>query len=107
MTKDLKIKLIEEAEKVAKDFSSPNREFNYSKEVFEIDKIVPLSENTASVTYIKNTGRKGLALFYYINSKGGHWEYFFPKDGHILGLEFFKEHYRKIEEENFEKGCCK
>jgi hypothetical protein len=63
-----------------------------------VDKIQPLSEDTAAVLFKKNTGKKAVAFFYIVKTD---WRYFFPRDSHILGMESFGEIKRGIEEYNF------
>ena len=106
MNKQIAIELQTQAELVCKRFSNPEREMNFNNEVFEIDEIIPTSDHTAVIKFIKTpTNKIGLAFFYYIPngfSKG--WKYFFPTDSHIngmKGLEFIKF---EIERSNYCKN---
>lgn len=101
MQERVKLLLIDKANEVADIFSNPNREFNYSKETFRVEKIHPLSENTACVIFIKSSGKKALAFFYWLESRGGYWEFFFIKDSHLLGFGKVGELLQKVEEHNF------
>lgn len=101
MKKSTALQLKDKADKVGKDFSNPNRELNKSGESFEVKSIRPLSDHMAAVLYIKSSGKLALALFYYIPAKE-RWEYFFPTDSHILGLNGFTELKQKVEAFNFD-----
>ena len=95
MNKQIAIELKNQAELVCKIFSNPNREMNFNNELFKIDEIIPTSDHTAVVKFIKTpTNKIGIAFFYYIpNGKSKGWRYFFPTDSHITGmkaLEFIK-----------------
>jgi hypothetical protein len=102
MNKEIAKELDVAAKKVAGLFSKTNREGNFNKETFEVDEIIPTSDHAAVVKFKKNTGKIGLAFFYYINkgaSKG--WKYFFPTDSHINGMRAFEYIKYEIERENF------
>lgn len=101
MRQDLALKLKEKAEEIAKNFSNLEREFNYSRETFEIHKLVPLSEVTAALFLRKSSGKLALVFLYWINAKGGYWAYFFPTDSHVLGLKRLDSLLQEIEEHNF------
>jgi hypothetical protein len=78
---------------------------NVSNEIFKVHEIIPTSDQTAVVFFIKDTGKLGMAFFYYINkgmSKG--WKYFFPTDSHITGM--MASHYYKLkcERKNWDKN---
>ena len=104
MKKSIVKSLIEKAKDVGRHFSDPERLKNTNQEIFELHEIIPLSEYTAAVIYIKNTTKKGVAFFYYIQSGSGYWTYFFPTDSHIIGMESFGRIKQKIESENFDKN---
>ena len=96
------VKLKDKAQEVAELFSQA-RERNFASEIFSVEEIIPLSEYTAAVIFLKNTERKAIAFFYWLESsgqKGNYWQYFFPKDSHILGMEIFGEYKRRTELEN-------
>lgn len=102
MNKEIAQELKKSVEEVAKRFSRKDREGNFNEETFEVDEIVPTSDHTAVVRFKKNTGKIGLAFFYYINrgmSKG--WKYFFPTDSHITGMRAFEFMKLEVERENF------
>lgn len=96
------LKLKTAAWDVAERFSS-DREFNPHSEKFSVDQIIPLSDDTACVIYIKSSGKKTVALFYHLRSQDGHWRYFFPTDSHLEGLRNFLDLRIKVqlEDHNF------
>lgn len=94
-------KLAVKAEEIAQQYSNPDREMNYNQETFEVSQVIPLSEHTAAVVYTKNTGKKAVAFFHLIKE---YWDYFFPTDGHIIGMEAFGKVKLKIEMGNYNKG---
>jgi len=101
IAKELKIA----AEDVAKKFSILDREQNFNNETFEVNEVIPMSDHTAAVYFKKNTGKIGVAFFYYIPkgmSKG--WRYFFPTDSHLNGMGSF--HFYKLQAEriNYKKN---
>jgi hypothetical protein len=105
MNKSLVIELSEYVNEVAQRFSHPDRVGNVSNETFKVHEIIPTSDQTAVVFFIKDTGKLGMAFFYYINkgmSKG--WKYFFPTDSHITGM--MASHYYKLkcERKNWDKN---
>lgn len=77
------------------------RDHNLGGESFDLEKIMALSEYTATVVYLKSSGKRAIAFFYYNNNA---WWFFFPSDSHIIGMEAFAEVKRRIEGENFEKN---
>ena len=101
MKKERAIKLKELAETIATNFSRKDREFNYNNETFEVHGITPSSENTAIITFIKNTGKQGLAFCYWINMNGGQWRYFFPTYDHCVGMKMVEEYLHSVEIVNF------
>lgn len=105
MKKQTAIHLKETAELAAKRFSNPDRAKNHTSEEFKVEKIIPLSEYTAAVFMMKNTGKVGVFFFYWINvGKSGKWCYFVPTDSHILGMTNFKKYKDIAEIENFDKN---
>jgi hypothetical protein len=101
VNKQVALKLKEKAEEIAEIYSNPDREFNYSKESFEVHKITSLSEFVGVVIYEKSSGKRALCLFFYVQQNGGKWYYIFPSDSHLLGLQRLSEEMRKVEEFNF------
>ena len=98
MRKEIALRLRDEAERVAREYSNPNREYG-NGEVFEVDEILALSEFTAAVVFKKDSGKKAVGFFYVIKEK--EWRYFFPSDSHLIGMESFSEIKKRIEIENF------
>jgi hypothetical protein len=103
MNKDVKDKLRLKVKEVGQRFSNPDREFNFTNETFEIEKVKILSENTALAYYKKNTGKKAVFFFYYIKANDGYWNYFVPTDSHILGMINVNRFKQEIEDYNFEQ----
>ncbi len=101
MRREIAIKLNEKAEEVAQRYSNPDREFNHNREEFKVHRICPLSEFTAIVVFLKNTGKRALAYFYCVPSKE-YWGYFFINSGHLAGLSNkAMQIYQETEEYNF------
>jgi hypothetical protein len=47
-----------------------------------------MSESVAVCIFDKiPSGKKAMAVMYYVNGGEGYWSYFFPTDSHILGLK--------------------
>lgn len=84
------------------NFSSLTRDKNYNQETFTKEKIFVLSEFTAAVYFIKNTGKRAVAFFFFVDVSGGKWYYFFPTDSHILGMIEFSKYKIQIENNNLE-----
>lgn len=102
MNKEIAKELKTAVDKTAYLFSKADREGNFNKETFEVEEIIPTSDHTVVVKFKKNTGKIGLAFFYYIvkgASKG--WKYFFPTDSHITGMRAFELIKFEVERENF------
>jgi hypothetical protein len=104
MKKLLALKLKEKADQIAYNFSRPDRDKNVFNEVFEVKKIHPLSESTAIIEFQKNTGKVGIAFCYWINMRGGMWQYFFPTYDHCVGAEKIRDILHGIEIDNFDKN---
>ncbi len=105
MKKEIAKELNEYVEIVAKCYSNTNREMNFNNETFKVKKIMPSSDHTATVYFVKSSGKIGAAFFYYIanGSKKG-WRYFFPTDSHITGFRGFEFHKLQAEDENYDKN---
>lgn len=73
----------------------------YNAETFEVEHIKPLSEDTACVIYLKSSGKRALAFFYYMNSSNARWMHFFPTDSHLLGMSQVAAAKQLVEEQNF------
>lgn len=102
MNKNIAKELSEKVSIVAQRFSKKDREGNFNNEDFSVDAIHPTSDHTAVVRFRKNTGKIGLAFFYYIPrgmSKG--WKYFFPTDSHIGGFRAFELYKFQVEQQNY------
>ncbi len=104
MKKALALALREKAEQIAFNFSRHDRDKNVYNEQFTVKKIQPLSESTAIIHFQKNTGKVGIAFCYWINMKGGMWQYFFPTYDHCVGAEKIRDILHGIEIDNFDKN---
>ena len=104
MTKDRVQKLNIKAKEIAEMFSNPNREFNFNKETFTVAFIQPLSEMVGAIYFKKSSGKIALAIAFWKNNKGGHWDYFFPTDSHVLGFRKMEKLLESVEEYNIEKN---
>ena len=100
MKKTVALTLSKKAKEVAWNFSQP-RELNPTNETFELKEIIPLSETTAYAKFLKSSGKLAVAFFYFLNNQGGHWEYFFPTDSHIIGMSCMNSVLREVERHNF------
>lgn len=101
MKKELAISLQEEADRLAKVFSDPQRNQNYNKEVFKVVGIVPTSDHVAMITFHKEPSGKaavGLAMW---NNGFQKWMITFLTDSHYLGLMNLHEHKRSVEKYNW------
>jgi len=104
MNKDIALKLSAKAKEIAENFSKPDREFNINKETFQVEKIIPLSEKTAVVKFLKSSGKKALAFLYWINMNDGSWQYFIPTESHVFGMLKLSKYLQEIEEYNYPKN---
>ena len=104
MTKDRVQKLNIKAKEIAEMFSNPNRQFNFNKETFTVEFIQPLSEMVAAIYFKKTSGKIALAIAFWKNNKGGHWDYFFPTDSHVLGFRKMEKLLESVEEYNIGKN---
>jgi hypothetical protein len=105
MNKEIVQKLHSKVKEVATVFSNPERSLNFNKEIFSVDKIIPLSEFSAVVKYRKIPSEKlALVFFVYINGGEGFWMYFFPSDSHVRGMELVGKYLQEVEIENFNKN---
>ena len=104
MTKDRVQKLNIKAKEIAEMFSNPNRQFNFNKETFTVEFIQPLSEMVAAIYFKKTSGKIALAIAFWKNNKGGHWDYFFPTDSHVLGFRKIERLLERVEAKNYGKN---
>ena len=103
MNKQIAIELKTFAEDVANRFSRKDREGNYNNETFCIQEIIPTSDHSAVCVFEKNTGKRAVALFYYIpRGFSSGWKYFFPTDSHINGFRAFELYKFEVERYNYE-----
>jgi DNA-dependent RNA polymerase auxiliary subunit epsilon len=98
MEKSKAVMLRDSAEELAKVFSNPNREYNGQNETFKVDKITPMSDLTAVVTYRKSTGKFAVQFWFWVKDR---WWSFFPTDSHIEGMRHMIDAKVKIEQANF------
>ena len=98
MKKTYALQLSAKAKEVAGLFSNPKRIANVAKEKFEVESIEPLSESSAVVIYIKNTGKKAIAFFYTVKDE---WRYFFIKESHVYGMIKLPKYLQEVESYNY------
>jgi len=103
MQKQIAIELKEMVDIVCERFSHKNRAMNFNSEIFEAEEIIPTSDHTAIVKFIKRPTEKiGIAFFYYIpNGMSKGWKYFFPTDSHITGMRAIEFIKFEIERNNY------
>ena len=101
MTKEIAKLLQVKVDQAAKNFSRTDRECSVG-ETFEPAEVIAISEFCAMAIFGKNSGKMGCAYFYYF-PKGSleGWNYFFPKDSHLVGFRYFEMYKMLIERENF------
>ena len=104
MKKERVHKLNKKAQEIAEMFSNPDRQFNYNKETFTVEFIQPLSEMVAAIYFKKTSGKIALAVAFWKNNKGGHWDYFFPSDSHVLGFRKIERLLERVEGKNYCKN---
>lgn len=107
MNRKISQELCELAERIAQDFSHPDRAMNFDMETFQVDTIAPLSETTAYIVFKKynmqnSLTRKSVAFCYYMRAKK-QWRYFFPGESHALGMLEFWKILLQITIENFKR----
>ena len=93
------------AEEIAKRYSRTDREGNVNNEAFSVQDVIPMSDHTAVINFVKSTGKTGVAFCYYINrgaSKG--WKYFFPTYSHVSGFQAFFIYKTEAERKNYDKN---
>ena len=73
------------ADKVCDRYSNKSRSGNFNNETFFVQEIIPTSDHTASVIFQKNTNKRALFFFYYLQTLKK-WNYFVPTDSHINGM---------------------
>ena len=104
MTKLVAQQLHQAAEAAAVVFSNPSRPLNVG-ETFRVAKEQPLSENTAAVLFRKDPSQKfALDFFYYVNTGGGQWRYFFVTYQHVAGMKQVEVLLAKTEASNYDKN---
>jgi|TARA_R100001369_G_scaffold45232_1_gene71416 hypothetical protein len=93
------------AQEIARRYSCTDREGNVNKEAFHVQDVIPMSDHTAVINFVKSNGKIGVAFCYYINrgaSKG--WKYFFPTDSHVSGFQAFFIYKTEAERKNYDKN---
>ena len=98
MTRDLLNSLLDHAEQTRRvwDKKSPHDPW------VEVEEVVPCSESTAVVTFLKESGMRCLIFAYHIRSRGGMWMHFMPTYEHLYGLKNDRlfETMDRVEEKN-------
>ena len=100
MNKEIAIQLNKFAKEVCERYSNKNRANNFYNETFEIQEIIPTRDNTATIIYQKNTGKRAGFFFYYIKGMK-QWRYFVPTDSHINGMSCFANQKIEVERHNY------
>lgn len=98
------IKLLEEAaQSAAETFSNRTEEIGKRTGIkFSVEAVLPLSEETGTVTFKKSDGTRALGFFYLLKYKNmKKFNYFFPTDSHITGMQAFGQRKAVIEEANY------
>ena len=104
MQKDSAHKLEAAIKKAAADFSRSDRALNPG-ETFEWKKTHVANDDCALVLFQKKPSTKwALTYFYWVNTMGGQWRYFFPSYGHVSGMEEFAALLKKVEAKNYPKN---
>ena len=102
MEKEIAKQLKQQALYTAEMFSNSNRENNVANETFEINEIIPTSDQTAIVIYKKSPSNKlALCFFYYRKGRQSGWYNFFPTDSHIAGLKEIERYKYSVEKHNY------
>ena len=105
MKKDFVLPLQVKCSEVAKTFSNPDRACNGNKEIFTVNKIIPMSESVAVCIFDKiPSGKKAIAVLYYVNGGDGYWSYFFPTYDHLSGFSRVEKQLHDIEVFNFDRN---
>ena len=97
MNKTIAIELQDFCQTIADRYSNVNR--------VSVEEVIPTSDHTACVNFVKTGGKLAVAFFYYINkgrSKG--WKYFFPTDSHVNGFQAFLYYKLEAERKNYSKN---
>jgi hypothetical protein len=105
MNKERAKELNEFCQTIAERFSNTSRQGNINNETFLVEEIIPTSDDSAVVNFVKNTGKLAVAYMYYINrgrSKG--WKYYFPTDSHVVGMQAFSFYKLEAERKNYKRN---
>ena len=105
MNKTIAIELQDFCQTIADRYSNVNRVGNVNNETFSVEEVIPTSDHTACVNFVKTGGKLAVAFFYYINkgrSKG--WKYFCPTDSHVNGFQAFLYYKLEAERKNYSKN---
>jgi len=81
-------------------YSNKGRANNFNNETFSVQEIIPTSDHTASVVYQKNTGKRAIFFFYYIQALKK-WNYFVPTDSHLNGMSVVIHQKVEVERHNY------
>jgi|TARA_R110000803_G_scaffold188355_4_gene250754 hypothetical protein len=105
MNKSIAVELQEFTETIAERYSKTNRVGNVNNETFSVEEIIPTSDHTACVNFVKTGGKVAVAFFYYINKgRSQGWKYFFPTDSHLNGFHAFLYYKLEAERRNYTKN---
>ena len=111
MNKRIAQLLDEKAKEIESKYSQP-RPNNPQFEKFFLRKIKILSEYSAALLFKKSSGKFALTFCYWVSigkrkddiNPNGYWQYFFPKDSHMRGMEQLPGLLSMVEEKNFPKN---
>jgi len=107
MKRETAILLREAAEKVAADHTK--RKDYFTGESWKLLEIRPFTEDSAAAIYLKDGGKKAVALFeltknHWNKEKREHeprWFHRFPTDGQLIGMVEFPKVKFEVEKDNF------
>jgi hypothetical protein len=102
MTKDQAVLLQKKIDTTIRFSNNPDRSKNFGKETFKQESVSVLSSDVAVVTYLKSTGKRAIAVFVWVSSSTPYWQYLFPTDSHILGLQLLGQYKQKVEDLNYQ-----
>ncbi len=94
-------KLHETAQHIAKVFGDPERKKNYTDGEYSVEKVTPLSSDSAVVVLRQSNDVLSVVFCYWLNTRGGEWRYFFPTEAHVAGMQRLPEIMQQVDEQNF------
>ena len=102
MKKEVAKALQHKAQEIQAKYSNKDRTNNFNNETFKIKDIKPISAMSAYVIFEKNTGKRALAHFIYVDMPNKpYWTYYFMRTDHMLNLNVLVDKYLEVEQHNF------